>query len=120
MTDSKNNLQHTIIEVLAHQHLANVATVNFVAGRREKAIEQLERVRTANPDHIISRLILAAYYGREGLHDQASAAVAEILRVTPDFSVERARKMFAAWENAIGPQEFAEYMEALREAGLPE
>jgi hypothetical protein len=42
------------------------------------------------------------------------------LRVTPDFTVERAREMFAAWENAVGSQEFAEYMEALRTAGLPE
>jgi hypothetical protein len=40
--------------------------------------------------------------------------------VVPDFSVERAREMTAAWENAVGPEEFAEHIEALREAGLPE
>jgi adenylate cyclase len=100
--------------------LANVAMVNFAAGRREKAVEQLERVRTANSDHIGSRALLAAYYEREGLHDKASAAVAEILQVTPDFSVERARVTFQNAENAVGPEEFAAYMEALREAGLPE
>jgi predicted Zn-dependent protease len=100
--------------------LINVAFVNIVAGRREKAAEQLESVRTANPDHIASRALLAAYYEREGLHDQASAAVAEILRITPDFSVATAREMGAGFENAIGPEEFAAYMEALGEAGLPE
>jgi len=100
--------------------LLNVAAVNFLAGRREKAVEQLERVRMANPDQIASRVVLAAYYQQEGQHDKASAAIVEILRVTPDFSVERARQMLAAYENALGSEEFAEVMEALREAGLPE
>jgi len=100
--------------------LVNVAFVNFAAGRREEAVEQLERVRTANPDHILSRALLAAYYEREGLHDQASAAVGEILRVTPDFGVERARVVFQSAENAFGEEESAAYMRALREAGLPE
>jgi adenylate cyclase len=100
--------------------LANVAAVNFTAGRREKAIEQLERVRSANPDNIASRVVLAFYYEREGLHDQASAAVTEILRITPDFSVERAIEMLAGYENAVGPKEFGAYMDALAEAGLPE
>jgi hypothetical protein len=98
----------------------SVAAVNLVAGRREKATEQMERVRLANPDDIPVRALLAAYYEREGLHDKASLAVAEVLRVTPDFTVERARGIFAAWENALGPEEFAANMEALREAGLPE
>jgi adenylate cyclase len=100
--------------------LMNVAAVNFATGRREKAVGQFERVRTANPDSIDSRLILAAHYEREGRHDRAGAAVAEILRITPDFSVARAREMVGAWEKAVGPEEFAAYMEALREAGLPE
>jgi adenylate cyclase len=100
--------------------LMPVAQVNIFAGRWEKAVEQLERVRTANPDHIPSRVILAAYYEREGLHDKASVAVAEILRVNPDFTVARVSGTAAAWENALGPQEIAAYMEALRKAGLPE
>jgi adenylate cyclase len=100
--------------------LANVAAVNFAVGRREEAVKQLERVRTANPDHIISRVILVAYYEREGRRDQASTAVAEILRVTPEFSVERARELMAPYENALGSAEFEEYMAALRAAGLPE
>jgi adenylate cyclase len=100
--------------------LFNVAVVNFVAGRREKAVEQLERVRAANPDQIPARALLAVHYERQGRHGKASRAVAEILRVVPDFSVERAREMTAAWENAVGPEEFAEHIEALREAGLPE
>jgi adenylate cyclase len=100
--------------------LGMVARVNFAVGRREKAVEQLERLRMANPDNITSRAFLAAYYGREGLPDKASAAAAEILRISPDFNVARARALAGGWENAIGPQEFAAYMEALRKAGLPE
>jgi adenylate cyclase len=100
--------------------LGFVAFVNFAAGRTEKAVEQLERVRMANPDNINSRTVLAAYYGREGQTGKASAAVAEILRINPDFSVARARELYAGWEDAIGPQEFAAYREALGKAGLPE
>jgi TolB-like protein/Tfp pilus assembly protein PilF len=100
--------------------LTTVALVNYAVGRTEKAVEQLERVRTNNPDHIISRLFLANYYEQEGRHGDASAAVGEILRVVPDFTVERARVMFQNLENAFGPEEFAAHMEALRKAGLPE
>jgi predicted Zn-dependent protease len=97
----------------------SLAQVNFVAGRREEAVEQLERLRKANPDHIASRVVLAAHYEREGRHDRASAAVGEILRVNPHFSVERAEAMFPNAESVFGSQEFSEIVVALREAGLP-
>ena len=99
--------------------LVSVAGMNYLAGRKEKAVEQLERVRTASPDNINARVILAAHYEREGQHGRASIAVDEILRVVPDYSVERAGVFLRPYENALGSQEFAAYQDALREAGLP-
>jgi adenylate cyclase len=97
----------------------SLAQVNFAAGRRVEAVEQLEYLRKANSDHIASRVVLAAHYEREGRHGQASTAVDEILRVNPDFSVERAEAMFPNAERVFGAREFAEIVEALRAAGLP-
>ncbi len=99
--------------------LMSLAQVNFAAGRRKEAVDQLEHLREANADHIASRVVLAAHYEREGQHDQASDAVGEILRVNPDFSVDRAEAMFPNAERVFGSQEFAEILDALRAAGLP-
>jgi tetratricopeptide (TPR) repeat protein len=100
--------------------LMGLAQVNYAAGRRAEAVEQLERLRKANPDHIASRVVLVAHHEREGRHELASAVVGEILRVNPDFSVERAKAMFPHAEAALGSQEFDEVLVALRKAGLPE
>ena len=97
----------------------SLAQVNFAAGRRVEAVAQLEHLRKANPDHIASRVVLAAHYEREGRHGQASTAVGEILRVNPDFDVDRAEAMFPNAEQVFGTQEFAEIVDALRTAGLP-
>ena len=99
--------------------LQSVAAVNFLAGRRDEAVSQLERIRVAIPDHLVSRIVLTAHYEREGRHEMASAVVGEILRITPDFSVRRASALIAPYEQTLGSQEFAAYMEALRAAGLP-
>ncbi len=94
------------------------ASVNFAAGRRQQAIELLEQVRVANPDNIISRIALAASYEQDGRHEDASAAVQEVLSVTPDLTVERAMSLIPSLETTVSAQEFAEYPHYLRKAGL--
>ena len=78
----------------------------------------LERVRQASPDLLLARVVLAAYYEREGRYERASALVEEILRVREDFTVEEARALMPV-ENAIGSEEAAQFRDALRKAGLP-
>ncbi len=99
--------------------LANVAFVNYGAGRREEAAEMWERVREASPDLIVARLPLAAHYEREGQHDRASAVVEEILRVRADFTVQEAIDLLTGLERTLGSEEFAQFTDALRKAGLP-
>ncbi len=99
--------------------LGSVAFVNYGAGRREEAVEMWERVREASPDVIAARIPLAAHYEREGQHDRASAVVEEILRVRADFTVQEAIDLLPGLERALGSEEFAQFTDALREAGLP-
>ncbi len=99
--------------------LSVVAFVNYGAGRREEAVEMLERVREASPDVIPPRIALAMHYEREGQHDRASAVVEEILGVRADFTVQDAIDLIPGVERAIGSEEFAQYADALRKAGLP-
>ncbi len=91
-----------------------MATVNFAAGRPEKAVELWEQARAASTDLITARIPLAAIYESEGRHEEARALAQEILRVTPDITAELATELALAYgfdrDEAIGN---------LRSAGLP-
>jgi len=100
--------------------LTSVAYVNFAAGRREEAVDFLERVRAAAPESLPVRVSLAAYYEQEGQHAKAAAVAQEILRVVPDLSAERAMELIPGLEGMLSSEELAQYQEALRKAGLPE
>jgi adenylate cyclase len=99
--------------------LSITAFLNYVAGRREEAVEMWEQVRKANPELIPSQIALAAYYEREGQHDRASTVVEEILRVRPNLTVQEAIELMPGGERAIGSEEFAQVKDALKKAGLP-
>ena len=90
------------------------ASVNFAAGRPEKAVELWEQVRAANADLITARLPLAVLYESAGRHEEARALAQEILRVNPDLTAESATELALAIgfdrDEAIGN---------LRSAGLP-
>ena len=93
--------------------------MNWGAGRGAKALELMERVRLANPDHITVRVALAAYYEDEGQHEEAVAAAREILRVRPDLSAEEAMQLVPGLEEIVDSDEFARFPDLLRRAGLP-
>ena len=76
-----------------------------------------ERARAANPDQIFARIALASHYEERGRHEEARAAVEEILRVNPDLTAKQATAL--AFER-IGPEYRAEVEKRLRSAGLPE
>jgi adenylate cyclase len=99
--------------------LLSVAYVNFAAGRREDAVDFLERARAASPDRLVPRVALAGYYEQEGQHAKAAAVAQEILRVVPDLSAERAMELLPGIERTLTSQELAQYPDNLRKAGLP-
>jgi len=99
--------------------MVSLALVNYGAGRREEAVEMLERARDASLDLIGGQIVLAAHYEQEGQHDRASAVVEEILRVRADFTVQEAIDLLTGLEPILGSNEFAQFTDALRNAGLP-
>jgi len=58
-------------------------------GRYDEAIAALRRVLDRNPDYLNSRLNLIATYVMSGKEEAARAEAIEVLRRSPDFSVER-------------------------------
>ncbi len=70
-------------------YLAEFGTCYRLMGRYDEAIAILKRVLDGNPDHLTSRLNLIATYVMSGKEEAARAEAAEVLRQSPDFSVER-------------------------------
>ena len=87
-------------------------------GDHARAIELLERGRALAPmvDDIPYHLALAVAYVRAGRLEDARAAVANALRLSPNVSVEFQRLLYAHFRN---DRDLALVLDALREAGVP-
>jgi adenylate cyclase len=70
-------------------------------GRYDEAIAILKRVLDRNPDYLNSRLNLIATYFMSGKEEAARAEAVEVLRQSPDFSVERFLKNFPYKDQSI-------------------
>jgi adenylate cyclase len=91
------------------------ASVHFHARRYEDAVEWARRSIRAHPGITYSRAILAASYGHLGWGDEARAAVEELLRIQPGFSLTFLREIGPA-----APASMDHYLDGLRKAGLEE
>jgi adenylate cyclase len=70
--------------------IMNYSAVAYrVNGEYEKAIEILQTVIKRNPDAWLSHFELAACYGLLGREEEAGAAAVEVLRIRPDFTIEK-------------------------------
>jgi adenylate cyclase len=70
--------------------ILNYSAVAYrVNGEYEKAVEILQKVIKRNPDAWLSHFELAACYGLLGREEEARAAAAEVLRIRPDFTLEK-------------------------------
>jgi TolB-like protein len=95
------------------------AYVAYRGGGREEAISELEKVRTVNPDNILSRVALTVFRSRQGELEEAKGCVGEILAVSPQMTVAWALKQIPGLEMVAGRREFKDYPRYLNEAGLP-
>ncbi len=91
-----------------------LAQALFLAGRFEEAAGQLRKRLTSQPHSDVSRALLASVYGHLGMPEAAQAEWAELLRIEPDFSVERRRRIMP-YRNAA---DFDRFPEGLRKAGI--
>ena len=83
-------------------------------GRYEESITACKKAIYRQPDNLIAYLVVAATYSLLGRGDEARAAAAEILRISPKFSLD----YFAKTRPHIDPANTASYIDALRKAGL--
>jgi adenylate cyclase len=83
-------------------------------GRYEEAIAAHKRALTANPNYVYCYVHLASMYGELGREAEARAAAAEILRLSPNFSVDSLRQRLPYKDPAV----LERHLEALRRAGL--
>jgi adenylate cyclase len=84
------------------------------AGQYGEAIAMYKTVLQRNPDDLSALIGLAAVYSASGREEKARAAVAEILRIEPKFSLERAAEK-SMYKNQADTESM---IDSLRRAGL--
>ncbi len=86
---------------LSYHHLLHIANGYVVLGDHDRAIETAKRAIEHNPDWPGGYIWLAAIYGQRGPPGEAGRMFAEVLRQTPNFSIEARRRMFAYRDRSI-------------------
>ncbi|MBV8524335.1 MAG: hypothetical protein JOY71_19770 [Acetobacteraceae bacterium] len=87
----------------------------YAVGEYERAITMIRRVAPDIPTW--DRMLLALCYAQLGRGTDVAAAVAELRRSYPDFSMER---MFSEFGGILHQPTLAHYLEGARKAGLSE
>jgi adenylate cyclase len=97
----------------AASYFVNLAVAYRDSGQYEKAIEASKKALQREPNSQFPYIHMAISYIRLGREEEARAAAAEILRINPEFSLERYAKILPF------PQPVADrVVEDLRKAGL--
>jgi adenylate cyclase len=86
----------------------------YLSGRYEEAIATLKKLLTRTPYVLHAQLFLAIAYSESGREEEARAAVAEVLRINPKFSLEVWRQRVPYTDLTV----IARQVIALRKAGL--
>jgi adenylate cyclase len=92
-----------------------LAEARISLGQIDEAVAALNRRIERNPNSETSYALLASCYGQLGRFEEARAAWAEVLRIAPNFSIER-RRHILPFKN---PEMFEYRIEGMRNAGLP-
>jgi adenylate cyclase len=84
--------------------------------RYEEAITVLKKALHYQPDFLPAHINLAVCYPALGRKEEAHAEAAEVLRLSPKFSVKKFAKRLTIRDKAVKER----YIDALRKAGLPD
>ncbi|MEN6319966.1 MAG: tetratricopeptide repeat protein [Syntrophaceae bacterium] len=95
-------------------YLRHLASAYRDTGQYEEAITLVKKAIEREPRDIISHIILTATYGMAGREEEARAAAAEILKINPQFSLERFVKIHPYKDPAMRER----YYNSLRKSGL--
>jgi adenylate cyclase len=86
----------------------------YWTGHAEEAVTSLKRALIRNPEFLPAHLHLAVAYSEFGQEAEAQAEVAEVLRISPNFSLEGSRQRLPYKD----PATLERVLAALRKAGL--
>ena len=86
-------------------------------GHYEEGVAACEKAVDIQPNNILSQVNLTFAYIVSGREEEARATAAQVLRLDPDFSVDRFAKKALRYKNKSDTERF---VVALRKAGLPE
>jgi adenylate cyclase len=92
-----------------------LAEARVSLGQFDEAVAALTQRLKRNPNSETSNALLASCYGQLGRIADARAAWAEVMRIAPNFSIERQRRILP-YKN---PDDFERRVEGMRKAGLP-
>lgn len=95
-----------------YNYLAYLGMAYRLARRYEEAISVLQSATLRNPNFFPTHFHLSITYSELGWEEEARAEAAEILRISPQFSLERLKRVYK------NPADFARDLAALRRAGL--
>jgi adenylate cyclase len=98
-------------------YLNNLAFAYAFSGQYEKAIPLWNRAIERNPDYLFAYCGLTYAYHMSGNETKAREAVAEVLRIKPNFSVEQDAGKVNPIKNV---ERKKRWLEDLRKAGLPD
>jgi tetratricopeptide (TPR) repeat protein len=93
-----------------------MALANVAAERYEEAIQWAQQSLHQRPDWPIACLVLAGSYAQLEQTDEAQAAVGDLLRLNPGFSIAGVRLLLSASDKPFVER----VLDSLRKAGLPE
>jgi adenylate cyclase len=96
-------------------YVRQLALDYFQAGDCKEALAACDKGLKRQPDHLVSRVIMAAVYGSCGREEEARKEAAEVLRINPKFSVESFMRN-TPYKN---PSDRDRVAQGLRKAGLP-
>ena len=92
-----------------------LAQAQHSLGQFDAAVATLKRRLERNPHSETTYALLASCYGHLGQITESRSAWAEVMRIAPDFSVER-RWRIMPFKN---PDDFEHRIEGMLKAGLP-
>jgi len=91
-----------------------LAEARVALGQFDAAVTLLKQRLERTPNSETSLALLASCYGHLGMFDEARAAWAEVMKIAPDFSIERQRRVLP-YKN---PDDFERRVQGLRKANI--
>jgi adenylate cyclase len=96
-------------------NVQQLALAYFQTGDCKEALAVCDKGLKRDPDHLSSRVIMAAVYGSCGREKEARKEATEVLRINPKFTVESFTRNLP-YKN---PSDRDRTIQGLRQAGLP-